>query len=275
MLKYLFLPFLIISVAFAQKKSTIKIFFDIDERKLNTQQMETLDSIITSLGEKDKIQIIGYADFLGKRSYNQKLSEDRAENVKQYFLSKHLHVNYSNGKGALEKTAEADLKKGILVHRKVELIIEKPAKEIKPIVKAKPTSADSNIDIYEVLKEGESLVWENLNFIGGRHFLLPESVPSLEKLLQMLKEHPTLKIRIEGHICCERTLDDGFDFDARDHKLSLNRAKHIYEYLIQHGISAERLSYTGFGGKKPLIDFEISERDKTTNRRVEIKVISK
>lgn len=70
-------------------------------------------------------------------------------------------------------------------------------------------------------------------------------------LFNTLKTHPTLTIEIQGHLCCTTHNED------------------VYDYLVENGISADRLSYKGFGGTRKIITEEESEEDKTTNRRVE------
>jgi outer membrane protein OmpA-like peptidoglycan-associated protein len=65
-------------------------------------------------------------------------------------------------------------------------------------------------------------------------------------------------------------------------KLSTERAKAVYDYLINKGIAADRLSFKGHGESKPKItDAEISklatetEREAAhqSNRRTEYRVI--
>jgi outer membrane protein OmpA-like peptidoglycan-associated protein len=286
MLKFLTLNLLLLaSLGGFAGNDTLRLYFPIDVRHLDVGHQKSLDSLAGSITEENKIKIIGFADFLGTKTYNQKLSADRAENVKKHLLAFNhkLQIIECSGKGDLPRLAEADLITGIPPHRKVEVILERKKKEIhtptsdKKEKPAKPlsTTTSSNEEIYNNIKEGENLVWENLNFIGGRHYLLPESYPSREKLLKLLQDYPSLKIQIEGHICCERIMDDGLDHDTGENLLSVNRAKHIYHYLTHKGIKAERLSYKGFGGKTPLVEHEITEKDRTSNRRVEIRVMEK
>ena len=129
------------------------------------------------------------------------------------------------------------------------------------------TLAISNIEV------GKSFVLENMNFYGGRHVLLPKSNKTLKLLLNTLKANPALEIEIQGHICCERT-GDGMDIDTHTLDLSVNRAKAIYDYLVKSGIDPSRLSYRGFGSSRKLV-LEFTEADRTTNRRVEVKVLKK
>jgi len=55
-------------------------------------------------------------------------------------------------------------------------------------------------------------------------------------------------------------------------KLSASRADAVKAYLIENGISADRLSATGFGEKYP-IDSNKTAKGKANNRRVEVKLV--
>jgi outer membrane protein OmpA-like peptidoglycan-associated protein len=103
-----------------------------------------------------------------------------------------------------------------------------------------------------------------------------ESRPTLNELLAAMKDFPNLVIRVEGHICCQPGNVDGYDFDTRQYNLSAERAKAVMDFLIDNGISSERVSYVGLGHSNPIHPYpEETEEQKTMNRRVEIKIIKK
>jgi outer membrane protein OmpA-like peptidoglycan-associated protein len=257
---------------------TIRFYFDIDVHSVSDLHQKVIDSLIPSITSQNlKIELLGYADYLGNTIYNQNLSTHRVENVKKQLLTKGIlneQIVLVKGNGAIDPGNNVRTAAGIPSHRKVEMLIRKP---LPTETFNKPTESpkeDKRIKVEE-LNAGDKFVWENLNFYGGRHVLLPQSVPSLEKLLSLLRDYPNLKIEIQGHICCERNLEDGYDIDTQTYNLSLNRAKTVYNFLIQNGINANRLSYVGFGRKYPIIENEFTAEDYTTNRRVEIKIIEK
>lgn len=115
------------------------------------------------------------------------------------------------------------------------------------------------------LKKGDKILLENLIFRGGTSFLEKESKPLLEELLEVMKNNPRLKIEIQGHVCC---------YPNRTNKLSKERAKVVYEYLIDNGIPKSRMRYKDFGGKRPIYAMpEKNEQERIANRRVEIEVL--
>ncbi len=115
------------------------------------------------------------------------------------------------------------------------------------------------------IKVGESVVLKNIFFDTDKFELKPESTTELEKLTDLLNKNPKMEIEISGHT-------DNVGEDKYNQILSENRAKAVYDYLINHGIAKERLSYKGYGVSKP-IDTNQTEQGRANNRRTEFKVI--
>jgi len=247
---------------------TLRLYYDINVSTLSNSQLRQLDSLMkkNKSEEISSLKIMAYTDFLAAKFYNQVLSEKRAGNVKQYFITKGYSSSIKQCMGRGELPPELiNQPLGIPENRKVEIIVQ---------FKAKLIEQTKSVQLSEA-KEGEHVILKNFNFQPGRHFLTRASQPELEILLTSLAENPTLKIEIQGHICCEYTGKDGLDQDTYSNDLSVNRAKYIYDYLVKNNISPERLQYKGFGSTKPLIFPEKTLEDQNKNRRVEIVIIKR
>lgn len=285
---FLFLVFLTTALLGQKKTDTLRLYFNINEvaSEFNYQR---LDSELTALnGKYADVAIYGYADFLHNPNYNQELSKKRAEKVKNYLIKKSKKSQFNfyacEGKGEVN-SKENDSKEGEPFQRRVDVYfepivtlnvadekLETPKDMIEPVVpKAKPII---NKELTE-LNAGESAVLEGLGFQPGRHFILKESIPVLEKLLRTLQQNKTIKIEIQGHVCCTQNGEDGMDLDTKEMKLSENRAKSIYDFLIKKGIDTDRLSYKGFGRTQPKFPLELTPEEEQANRRVEIMIIKK
>ena len=112
----------------------------------------------------------------------------------------------------------------------------------------------------------KTVVLKNVFFETASAKLLPESVAELDKLKNLLNDNPTLRIRINGHT-------DNVGTDNDNLSLSANRAKSVYEYLIQKGIAASRLEYKGFGESKPVATNDTAE-GRQENRRTEFELLN-
>lgn len=270
MMKYFFSLIIFVSV-FAKGQDTVKIYYNINESKLTQFRINQLEKAIDEK-KIDKVQIIGYTDYLGTEEYNIFLSRKRADQVKNFFSKKNIPVEICKGKGITGKRLQS--KKGIRENRRVDVLIFEGQSGVAEIHEKTPEKDSLTVDI-EKIKVGDKLVLKNFNFIPGRHYLVAESKPELTRLIDIMLKNPSLKIELHGHICCETDHEDGWDVDAMEYKLSFNRAKYIHDQLVKFGVSSDRLSYKGFGRKTPLYPLELDDSQKAANRRVEILIIEK
>jgi outer membrane protein OmpA-like peptidoglycan-associated protein len=125
-----------------------------------------------------------------------------------------------------------------------------------------------NIDIPLLpIEAGASTVLNNIFFDVARYELKPMSQSELDRVVQLMKDNPTLKIQISGHT-------DNSGSPADNIKLSENRAQSVTSYLTAKGIPAARLSFKGWGDTQPVADNSTPE-GRARNRRTELKVISR
>jgi outer membrane protein OmpA-like peptidoglycan-associated protein len=276
--------------SFSQSNTdSLHLYFAVNEIT-SASHYKQLDSLYSALdGKNFTLKIYGYADFLNSNAFNIRLSQKRAEAVKNYLLKQTwnmpLKITECEGFGESYSKDNQSLL-GDFKQRRVDVIVSQnipkkvietatdskknKAKDVKVIKPKEELSAKKNI---EELQKGESFTLDGLSFEPGRHFILRSSVPVLEKLLLTLQQNEQMKIEIQGHVCCSSDEADGFDYDSKDRKLSEHRAKVIYDYLIKKGIDPGRLSYKGYGHSMPKIQIEMSQEDEQTNRRVDVKLL--
>jgi OmpA-OmpF porin, OOP family len=105
---------------------------------------------------------------------------------------------------------------------------------------------------------------QRIQFSFAKADLLPASNSVLDKVADILKENPELKLAIEGHTSNDGNLNTNM-------KLSQERANNVKAYFVSKGIDASRLSAKGFGPTQPINNGK-SEAEKSQNRRVELKL---
>ncbi|MCO4804968.1 MAG: OmpA family protein [Flavobacteriales bacterium] len=279
-MKYLFLFLVLCSTQLkGQQYDTITVFFEMDERVKFTGK--ELDKKLATNPIDKSVVVLGYADFVGDSEYNRKLSADRATSISNYILEtkKGWSINQSAGKGELPFNGNPQ-KSGSAADRRVDIIFVRSTIKVRPKATIKPKKettiplVTNELEALEIDTSKESnIVLEGVEFIPGRHYPLTESRSRLDQLLLTMKKYPSLKVEIQGFICCDYRQFDGMDNDTQTMNLSENRAKFIYDYLIREGIDEDRLQYKGYGSSRPKIFPEVTEEDKQANRRVEIKVL--
>jgi outer membrane protein OmpA-like peptidoglycan-associated protein len=257
----------------------MRVYFKLGEPELTSQAMKIIDSLVynDALTPVNELIIVGYADYLGTNTSNQELSEKRAKNVQAYLAElgiKNANVKLCVGKGEISRVEEQQ--GGYASDRRVDIVKGAKGFKVKDPVITKPPPAKTSIESVPSLttvQVGQTMVLRNIYFHAGRHVVKDESRPELDKLYHAMIENPKLKIQIEGHVCCVPQFADALDEDTFEQKLSENRAKYIYDYLVQKGIAKDRLQFAGFGRRKPVVLVERSLADEDLNRRVEIRVL--
>jgi peptidoglycan-associated lipoprotein len=93
----------------------------------------------------------------------------------------------------------------------------------------------------------------NIFYDFGKWDLRPESMVSLDKLVETLEDNPNVTIELMSHT-------DSRDTEEYNQELSQKRAQSVVQYLIEKGIDTERLSPRGYGESTPkVVDDEVAE----------------
>ncbi len=95
------------------------------------------------------------------------------------------------------------------------------------------------------IKVGESYKLNDIYFESDHFELKPESQAIIDGFKEFLDENSNIKVAIQG-------FTDDVGNDDYNLKLSENRAKSVYEYLISLGIKSDRLTFKGFGESMPV-----------------------
>jgi outer membrane protein OmpA-like peptidoglycan-associated protein/Tfp pilus assembly protein PilF len=116
------------------------------------------------------------------------------------------------------------------------------------------------------IKVGEAVVLKNVFFETASSSLKEESKIELDKLAELLKANPKMKIELGGHT-------DNVGNPKSNQLLSEKRGQSVFDYLVSKGVANTRLTFKGFGDEKPIAD-NTTEEGKAQNRRTEFKIIS-
>jgi len=113
----------------------------------------------------------------------------------------------------------------------------------------------------------QTIVLRGVNFEYDKDQLTAEAKGILDAVVPGLTSQPKLTLEIGGHT-------DSRGTDAYNKSLSQRRANSVKAYLIEKGVSSERLAAVGYGEAKPIADNKTDE-GRAENRRVEFQVLNK
>lgn len=265
--------------ATASQPDSILVHFEFNESVLSNEAKDQLSLLIpAAIAHQGKIKIYGHTDQIGTEAYNDKLSIQRAETVRDYFIGAGIDrtaIVIVQGKGENQLISTQMDEASRQKNRRVLLVHETKAMPT-PAAETVQTDEPKLVDIVQNkdVKVGDKLILKHINFEGSRHVFLESAWPALRELLEVMKTMPNLKIAIEGHICCFYDMGDAIDLDLGTPNLSYQRAKAVYQYLVKNGIDPARMTYQGFARKFPITE-ERTEEEAVMNRRVEIRILSK
>lgn len=229
------------------------VYFDFAKDFPNQIATIELDQWINSNKNSEILKIEGYCDSVDTNEFNKKLASTRIQNVLNTLKLKGITIS-----NKLELTIIGeDFKQSKIQaeNRKVTIFY---------IKKSETKSYAVDLSSAEV---GQYLTLKGLNFVGGQDVFLEQSLAVLEDLFRVMMENKSLRIEIQGHICCN-------PFDSAD--LSTKRAQAVFNFLIENKISLNRIFYKGFGSSMPMFPIpEKNENERIANRRVEILVLQK
>jgi OmpA-OmpF porin, OOP family len=113
---------------------------------------------------------------------------------------------------------------------------------------------------------GTTIRLDKLIFEQGKADITQDSYQELNKLLGMLQESPSMRIRLEGHT-------DYRGNEQQNMKLSQLRVEAVRDYLNSKGINKRRIETKAFGGSKPVVRSDDPETQRL-NRRVEVRILA-
>ena len=258
----------------AQKKSnTIKVYFDSNSSDLASNELAVINEVFSNETLTFyTIAVSGFCDDIGSFEANKILSDKRAQTVANFLKSEFdITTTSALGKGEIAiEGSNSNLDEIRKNNRCVSIFYTFTEDEIKPSDEAETNNPA--LKFYKTFDDelvvGDKIIIKNLLFKGNTRLFHKEedALVELNKVVDYLNKNPNTTIEIQGHVCCiGKAHSDAFDMTSGKTNLSHTRAKKIYDYLVEKGISPSRMTHMGYGRKFPIPNGIESE-----NKRVEI-----
>jgi outer membrane protein OmpA-like peptidoglycan-associated protein len=117
------------------------------------------------------------------------------------------------------------------------------------------------------IEKNKSFALKDINFFPNKDVLRPSSLPTLQNLLNVMKDNPGLKILIEGHTNFDPTVTKEWDL-----KLSENRALAVKKFLVDNGVEESRIKTHGNGSTHMIYPVPRTQDEQQANMRVEVNI---
>jgi outer membrane protein OmpA-like peptidoglycan-associated protein len=136
--------------------------------------------------------------------------------------------------------------------------------------------------LMEPLKVGDNFIMKSIYFHPNTYALRRESAGELQSLLNYMTNNSSVTIEIQGHTNGDNriyknkayeNLGEEWNFKGSSKDLSFKRSEAIKTYLVNNGISSERLVPKGYGGHKPIIQNPETMEEGQRNIRVEVVIL--
>lgn len=255
--------FLIFSIGLnAQEK--LNVYFDFDKHNLNEEAINTINTWIASGRNYQVIKLYGFCDSIGTNTYNDTLALKRVNEVYNFLneskieIIKDIEIRGFGEDFKQSKIQGENRRVTVIFTDKIDKVVEEPPKPQEKQFAEKIKSA----------KKGDLLKLDNIYFYNNSAKVVPKSEPILYELLCVMVDNPSLKIEIQGHICCKRPNEPEV--------ISTARARAVYNYLIRNKIDRSRMTFKGYGVSRPIHPIpEKNALEEDDNRRVEILIKEK
>jgi len=120
-----------------------------------------------------------------------------------------------------------------------------------------------NMEVSEV-EEGKAYKMNDIRFATNSSDIDESSKRVLDEFADYLKEHPSFNVEIGGHT-------DNVGDPEKNLVLSADRAFEVFGYMQEQGVSAERMTFKGYGQSKPVVPNDTPE-NRAKNRRTEFTI---
>lgn len=252
---FLFLLGLSSLLSFAQEEEVHSIYFEFDKYNLKDEEADAVIQFVQKLdtSKVETIEIFGYCDDRGKDAYNYKLSNNRANTVKNKLVSKGIKskiIITIEGKGRI--LIDEDLLDNVPEVRSKN-------RRVDVVVNYKPITIDELKipGVYSTIPKnptvGDRIYLEKLLFDRGSSKLPYAAKKELDRVAKLLMRYKNIEFEIQGHVCCTPSFQkEAIDRATKKRELSTNRAMAVYKYLGFRKINKKRMTYKGFGNTQPL-----------------------
>ncbi len=173
----------------------------------------------------------------------------------------HIPVNKENGQYVAAIKFDSDY---ILTIKKDDYAYESKYISESDTIYEKPVAIDFEV---KPIEKGRSYTINDIYFETDKYDLNDKAKLVIEEFADFMKDHPHISVEIQGHT-------DNVGNPDYNLFLSDDRARAVYNYIIELGVDKNRVSFKGYGITRPIVT-NATEEGRARNRRTEFYIINK
>ena len=207
-------------------------------------------------------KISGYTDSVGSAEKNIILSKKRSEYIAG-LLKRNFNVQENYKVDYFGEKEPASLRDNAM-NRRVEIYLQ-------PMNQGQQITDSDKFSIFQ------TLTLDKIYFRPDEPIIEPASMPYLDHVAEILKAFKTEHFEIRGHVNWNDPINSNSDsgYKKKMDQLSTDRAKAVYDILIDRGIEPERMTWMGMGNTQMIYPYAETDEEKRKNMRVEILILRK
>lgn len=232
------------------------------------------DDIYTFTNEDPDLKIVNYY-LVGTVFHETDSAREIIRDAKVVLMDSNneiLEETFSNGKGKFRfrvyEEEDYELiteKQGFFTKRSSFTTFGRSVDRSKLQKRINNVTFDVEVELDPIIID-QTIVLKNIYYDFNKANIREDAALELDKLVTILNDNPEISIELGSHT--DSRADDNYNMD-----LSERRARSAVDYIIESGISSNRIIARGYGESKLIIKDAQNEDEHQTNRRTEFKVV--
>jgi outer membrane protein OmpA-like peptidoglycan-associated protein len=223
----------------------------------------------------DSVYITGYTDTVGTAAYNRRLSAWRAGAASQWLdaelanTTRHPTRNHIPQLDIAAGGKAHTLQYSDSANRRAEIILFYTDNTPTATPPQPPPPPDTAVAQNRDSTQPTAVISLPINFIVDTPVPTDATRLTLPGYVERLRQYANKRMEIDG-FC--NSLGPLSGPDDPLFKLSVKRAKFMYDYMVEAGFDPARLTYKGMGNASPVNPDPVTRAEMDANMRVEIKI---
>jgi len=260
-----------------RSRDTITLYFAFNQHQLRQEQTARLDTFLRRVDPTtDTLFVSGYTDTIGTLEYNRSLSMRRAQQAATHIGPHPPTILLANGESNQIAGGDSANRRVVVIRSYPTITSPSTPTTTTPtttIPTTPPPTTSPTPDTTTTAGKPDSVVTlKDINFLEDQAILTASARMYLPHYITLLRQYMSSYIEVDGFCNSTQPITDPND---PLFKLSVKRARLIYDVLVDEGFDPSHLSYKGMGNMRSKFAHPVTAEEMHPNMRVEVLIFHK